>query len=40
MIGKLTKSEVWKQSDPDRLGLLLHPRYLSRDYLLESIGFQ
>jgi hypothetical protein len=34
MIGKLPKFEAWKQSDPDRLGLLLHPRYLSRD----SIG--
>jgi hypothetical protein len=31
MIGKLSKSEAWKQSDPDRPGLLLHPRYLSRD---------
>jgi hypothetical protein len=31
MIGKLPKSEAWKQSDLDRLGLLLHPRYSSRD---------
>jgi hypothetical protein len=31
MIGKLPKSEAWKQSDPDKLGLLLHPRYSSRD---------
>jgi hypothetical protein len=31
MIGKLPKSEAWKQSDPDRPRLLLHPRYLSRD---------
>jgi hypothetical protein len=30
MIGKLPKSEAWKQSDTDRLGLLLHPRYSSR----------
>jgi hypothetical protein len=31
MIGKLPKSEAWKQSDPDRSGLLLHLRYSSRD---------
>jgi hypothetical protein len=31
MIGKLPKSEAWKQSVPYRPGLLLHPRYLSRD---------
>jgi hypothetical protein len=31
MIGKLPKSEAWKQSDPDKLRLLLHPRYSSRD---------
>jgi hypothetical protein len=31
MTDKLPKSEAWKQSDPDRLGLLLHPRYLSKD---------
>jgi hypothetical protein len=31
MVGKLHKSEAWKQSDPDRPGLLLHLRYLSRD---------
>jgi hypothetical protein len=31
MIGKLPKSEAWKQSDPDKPGLLLHPRYSSRD---------
>jgi hypothetical protein len=31
MIGKLSKSKAWKQSDPNRLGLLLHPRYSSRD---------
>jgi hypothetical protein len=30
MIGKLPKSEAWKQSDPDRSGLLLHPRYSSK----------
>jgi hypothetical protein len=35
MIGKLPKSEAWKQSDPDRPGLLLHPSYSSRDSLLE-----
>jgi hypothetical protein len=40
MMGKLPKSEVWKQSDPDRLGLLLYPWYLSRDSLSESIGFR
>jgi hypothetical protein len=34
MIGKLPKSEAWKQSDPDRPGLLLHPRYSSRDSLI------
>jgi hypothetical protein len=39
MIGKLPKSEAWKQSDPDRPGLLLHPRYWSRDSLSESRGF-
>jgi hypothetical protein len=33
MIGKLPKSEGWKQSDPDRPGLLLHPRYSSRDFV-------
>jgi hypothetical protein len=31
MIGKLPKSEAWKKSDLDRLGLLLHSRYSSRD---------
>jgi hypothetical protein len=31
MIGKLPKSEAWKQSDPDRPGLLLHPRHSSKD---------
>jgi hypothetical protein len=36
MIDKLPKSEAWKQSDPDRPGLLLHPRYSSRDSLTES----
>jgi hypothetical protein len=30
MIGKLPKSEASKQSDPDRLGLLLHPRHSSK----------
>jgi hypothetical protein len=39
MIGKLPKSEAWKQSDPDRSGLLLHPRYSSRDPLSKSIEF-
>jgi hypothetical protein len=33
MIGKLTKSEAWKDSDPERTGLLLHPRYSSRDFV-------
>jgi hypothetical protein len=40
MIDKLPKSEAWKQRDPDRSGLLLHPRYLSRDCMSESIGFR
>jgi hypothetical protein len=40
MIGKLSKSEAWKQSDPDRLRLLLHPRYSSRGSLSEPIEFQ
>jgi hypothetical protein len=31
MMGKLPKSEAWKQSDLDKLGLLLHPRYSSID---------
>jgi hypothetical protein len=31
MMDKLPKSEAWKQSDPDRPGLLLHPSYPSRD---------
>jgi hypothetical protein len=31
MIGTLPKFDAWKQIDPDRLGLLLHPTYLSRD---------
>jgi hypothetical protein len=31
MIDKLPKFKVWKQSDPDRLRILLHPRYSSRD---------
>jgi hypothetical protein len=30
-MGKLPKSGEWKQSDPDRAGLLPHPRYSSRD---------
>jgi hypothetical protein len=38
MIGKLPKSEAWKESDPDRPGLLLHQRYSSRDSLSESIA--
>jgi hypothetical protein len=32
MMGKLPKSEAWKQSDPDTPGLLPHPRYSSRDF--------
>jgi hypothetical protein len=40
MIVKLPKFEAWKQSDPDRPGLLLYPRYLSSDSLSKSIGFQ
>jgi hypothetical protein len=39
-MGKLPKSEAWKQSDPHRLGLLPHPKYLSRDSLSESVGFR
>jgi hypothetical protein len=39
MVGKLSKSGPWKQSDPDRPGLLLHPRYSSIDSLSESVGF-
>jgi hypothetical protein len=39
-MGKLPKSEAWKWSDPDRLGLLLHPRYSGRSSLSESIGFR
>jgi hypothetical protein len=39
MMGKLPKSEAWKQSDLGRLRLLLYPRYSSKDSLLESIGF-
>jgi hypothetical protein len=34
MIGKLPKSEAWKQRDLDRPRLLLQPRYSSKD----SIG--
>jgi hypothetical protein len=30
MMDKLPKSEAWKQNDPDRSGLLLHPRYEQR----------
>jgi hypothetical protein len=40
MMGKLPKSEAWKKSDPDRSGLLLHPRYSNIDSLSESIGFR
>jgi hypothetical protein len=39
MISKLPKSEAWKVSDPDRPGLLLHPRYKSGDSLSDYIGF-
>jgi hypothetical protein len=39
MIGKLPKSEARKQSDPEILGLLFHPKYSSRDSLSESIVF-
>jgi hypothetical protein len=28
MMGKLSKSEEWKLSDPDRPGLRLHPKVL------------
>jgi hypothetical protein len=30
MMGKLPKFEAWKKSDPDRPGVLPHPRYSSR----------
>jgi hypothetical protein len=40
MIGKLPKSEVSKQSDPDMMGLRLHPRYPNTNPLIESVGFQ
>jgi hypothetical protein len=36
MIGKLPKNEAWKQINPNKLGLLPHPRYSSRDAL--SVG--
>jgi hypothetical protein len=39
MIGKLPRSEAWKQSDPDRSRLLLHKRYSSRDSVSESVVF-
>jgi hypothetical protein len=39
MLGKLAKSEVLKQSDPDRSGLHLHPRYPSTDPLTDFTGF-
>jgi hypothetical protein len=39
MTSELPKSEAWKQSDPDRPGLQLHPMYSSRESLLESRGF-
>jgi hypothetical protein len=34
MIGKLPKSESWKQSDHDRPGSLHHLRYSSRDSVI------
>jgi hypothetical protein len=50
MMGKLPKYEAWKQSDPNRPGLLPHPRYSSkdslsewyssRDSISESVGFR
>jgi hypothetical protein len=36
MMMKLPKCKAWKQSDPYSLGLLLHPRYSSRD----SVGIR
>jgi hypothetical protein len=39
MMGKLPKSKAWKQSGPDRPGLLHHPRYSSIDSMSKSIGF-
>jgi hypothetical protein len=36
MMGKLPKSEAWKQSDPDKPGLLLDPSYSSRASMLEQ----
>jgi hypothetical protein len=29
MMGKISKSEAWNLSDPDRLGLLPHPKVLN-----------
>jgi hypothetical protein len=37
-MGKLPKSEAWKQSDPDRPGLLPHPRYSSKLESRNPIG--
>jgi hypothetical protein len=36
MMGKLPKFEAWKQSDPDKPGLLAHPRYSS----IDSVGIR
>jgi hypothetical protein len=40
MIGKLPKSLVLKQNDPDRAGLWLHLRYPNIDPLMDSASFQ
>jgi hypothetical protein len=39
MIGKLSIPEAWKESDPDKSGLLLHLRYSIKDSLSQSIRF-
>jgi hypothetical protein len=40
MVGKLTNSEVMKQSTPNRLGLQLHQRDSNADSLLEFVEFR
>jgi hypothetical protein len=37
-MGKLPRSEAWKQSDLDRPRLQLYPMYSSRDSLSESVA--
>jgi hypothetical protein len=38
MMGKLPKSKAWKQSDPDRPRLLLHPRHSNKLEPRNSVG--